>query len=399
MGMPASALPPQESSVLPGASSSSAPAAAPVHFPLRRLVFFVGIVGSILLVTTAFVCATAAYFFNLRGWFAWQAVPDLVALAFIAATLLGFSRANPLLRVIYAISASWLGALNFAFFASVACWIAAGIVWLTGAPVPRADIALGFYGLALLVTLYGLVNAAWLRTTRVTVHLANLPEAWRGRTAALVTDLHLGHVSGPAFLRRVVSRLRKLNPDIVFISGDLFDGTTADLDRLIAPWSEFSAPRGIYYVTGNHDEFAGRAIYINAVKRTGVQVLDNEKITVQGLQLVGVHDSEAGDPGELRDILRRAAIDRHEASILLAHQPANLAIVEEEGIGLQLSGHTHSGQIWPWNRMVARIWGRFAYGLNRLGTLQVYTSSGAGTWGPPLRVATKAEVVLIRFEK
>jgi hypothetical protein len=100
----------------------------------------------------------------------------------------------------------------------------------------------------------------------------------------------------------------------------------------------------------------------------------------------------------LREILRQVQIDRQHPSILLAHRPVNLSVAEEEGISLQLSGHTHGGQIWPWNLLVSRIYGRFGHGLSRLGKLQVYTSYGAGTWGPPLRVGTKSEIVLIRFE-
>ena len=228
--------------------------------------------------------------------------------------------------------------------------------------------------------------------------MPHLPEAWQGRTAALVTDLHLGPLSGAGFLRRVIARLRSLQPDVVFISGDMFDGPTHGLDRLVAPWREFSTPAGIFYVTGNHDEFAERSIFLDAVKRVGVQVLNNEKITIDDLQIVGVHDSEAENPSELRSILRQVQIDRHYPSILLAHRPVNLSVAEEERISLQLSGHTHSGQIWPWNLLVSRIYGRFAYGLSRMGNLLVYTSSGAGTWGPPLRVGTKSEIVLIQFE-
>jgi predicted MPP superfamily phosphohydrolase len=152
-------------------------------------------------------------------------------------------------------------------------------------------------------------------------------------------------------------------------------------------------------VTGNHDEFAERSIFLNAVKRVGIQVMNNEKITLDGLQIVGVHDSEAGDPTELRSILQKAQIDRQRPSILLSHRPINLSVAEEEGISLQLSGHTHGGQIWPWNLLVSRIYGRFAHGLSRLDKLQVYTSNGVGTWGPPLRVGTKSEIVLLQFER
>jgi uncharacterized protein len=376
----------------------SVPSPAQRTFPLRRIIRFGTIVSTILLATNAYVCGAVAHFFGIPGWLFWQAIPGALAVAFIATTIIGFRYSNPLLRLVYGVSAAWLGVLNFAFFAAIACWTLDGILWLTGVELPRFDYAAPLFGLALVVAAYGLVNAAWLRVTRVTVNLPNLPEAWRGRTVALVTDLHLGHLSGPGFLRRVIARLRSLQPDAVLISGDMFDGTTVDLDHLVGPWREYSAPRGILYVTGNHDEFADRRIYLNAVKRTGVRVLNNEKIILDGLQVVGVHDSEAGEPDVLRDILRHAHLDPKLPSILLAHQPSNLSVAEEEGVSLQLSGHTHGGQIWPWNFLVSRIYGPFAHGLNRLGKLQVYTSYGAGAWGPPLRVATKAEIVLIRFE-
>ena len=183
----------------------------------------------------------------------------------------------------------------------------------------------------------------------------------------------------------------------VFISGDLFDGPEANPDVLVKPWTMLSAPAGVFYVTGNHEEFGDRTTLIDAVQRTGIRVLNNEKVDVDGLQIVGVHDGEAGDPRQFRAWLRRAELDGSRASILLAHQPSNLPIAEEEGISLQLSGHTHGGQIWPWTWMAARVHGRFNHGLNRFGKLLVYTSYGAGTWGVPMRVGTKSEITLIRF--
>ena len=386
----------EEEHVLPGVSP--APVDKP-PFPLRRIVRFGSIVSTILLLANALVCATWSYFFDLPGWIAWQALPGALAIAFIPATVLRFRFDHPALRIIYALCASWVGALNFAFFAAVACWMVEAFIRMTAGPLPRSSIAAVLFGAALVATIYGLINAAWLRISRVTVKLPNLPKAWQGRTAALITDLHLGPLSGQAFLRRVLAQLRSLKPDAVFISGDMFDGPTLGLDRLVAPWREFSAPRGIFFVTGNHDEFADRSIYLDAVRPLGIQVLNNEKVSLHGLQIIGVHDSEAGNPTELRKILHDVRIDRHHPSILLAHRPINLSVAEEAGISLQLSGHTHGGQIWPWNLLVSRIYGRYAHGLSRLGKLQVYTSYGVGTWGPPLRVGTKSEIVLLKFEQ
>ncbi len=324
--------------------------------------------------------------------------PAGLALAFIPTTILRFRSNHPALRIVYALCASWLGALNFAFFAALACRTAEIAASLCGWPLPRFALAAILFGLAAVATLYGLINANWLRVSRVTVRLPHLPEAWQGRTVALLTDLHLGPLSRAAFLGRVIARLRSLEPEAVFISGDLFDGPTIGLDRLVAPWAQYSPPRGTFYVTGNHDEFSERSLYLAPVRSVGIRVLNNEKTSVEGLQIVGVHDSEAGDPAQLREILRQAQIDRARPSILLSHRPVNLSVPQEEGISLQLSGHTHGGQMWPWNLLVSRLYSRAAAGLSRWGKMQVYTSNGTGTWGPPLRVGTRSEIVLIQFE-
>jgi hypothetical protein len=305
---------------------------------------------------------------------------------------------NALLRIIYRAAAIWLGVLSFAFFASFACWfLYTPLTYLASLIEPRS-IAIVLFGLALIASSSALVNASWIRVTRLTVKLPNLPETWRDRSAALVTDLHLGNVRGARFTRRVVAKLQSLRPEAVFISGDMFDGTRADLDRVVVPWGKLTAPRGIYFVSGNHEEFTSRARFLDAIERTGIRVLNNERIDVDGLQIVGVHDGEAGDPQSLRAILQSAQIEAKRPSILLAHQPSNVAIAAEAGISLQLSGHTHRGQIWPWSWVAALVHGRFNYGLNTVGSLQVLTSSGVGTWGPPMRLGTKSEIVLIRFE-
>ena len=380
---------------MPGVSP--APAQGP-HFPLRRIVRFGAFVSTVLLLVNALVCATWSAFFHVPGWIVWQLFPAGLALAFILTTILRFRSNHPALRIIYALCASWLGALNFAFFAALACRTGEIVASLFGWPLPRFALAAILFGLAAVATIYGLINANWLRVSRVTVRLPHLPETWQGCTVALLTDLHLGPLSRAAFLRRVIARLRSLKPGAVFISGDLFDGPTIDLDRLVAPWAQYSPPRGTFYVTGNHDEFSERSLYLAPIRGVGIRVLNNEKSSVEGLQIVGVHDSEAGDPAQLREILRQARIDRERPSILLSHRPVNLSVPEEEGISLQLSGHTHGGQMWPWNLLVARLHGRAAAGLSRWGKMQVYTSNGTGTWGPPLRVGTKSEIVLIQLE-
>lgn len=364
---------------------------------LKRLSLFILVFSAVLLATGVFVCGTFTHFARPPGRAWWQLGAAGLSVSFVLATIGGRNHSSLLLRMVYALGATWLGVLNYGLFAAIACWIVGAALRVTDLAVDPRAIGAFCFGSAGLTAVFGLFNAAWIRTTRVELELPHLPDAWAGRTLALISDLHLGHLRGPEFVRRVIGRLRELEPDAVLISGDMFDGTTAELDRLVAPWSEYAAPRGIYFVTGNHDEFSDRSGYLAAVARRGIKVLHNEKVVINGLQVVGVHDSEAMRPQVLREILQRAHLDRGQPSILLAHQPANLAIAAEAGISLQLSGHTHRGQFWPWTLMVRRIYGRFAYGLNRLDDLWVYTSSGVGTWGPPFRVGTRSEIVLIRL--
>jgi len=352
---------------------------------------------AVVLAVTEFVAVTWIRFTGVSGP-GWWLVPLFLVGGFMPATLLSFRFRHPLLRIFIVISAISLGFLSFGLLAAILSWILAGVTKLAGRSIEPRALAGALYGAAVLATGYGLANAARLRVTRITVSLAHLPAVWRGRHVALISDVHLGNIRGSAFVRRIVARLRDFQPDAVFISGDMFDGTQIDIDEAVRPWAGLSAPEGVFFVGGNHDEFGDRSRYLAALGRVGIRVLNNEKVIVEGLQIAGVHDGEAGDPSRFREILRRMDLDRSTASILLAHRPLNLAIPEAAGVSLQLSGHTHAGQFWPWSRIVSRIYGPFAFGLNRFGRLLVYTSSGVGTWGPPLRVGTRSELVVIRLE-
>ncbi len=321
----------------------------------------------------------------------------LLAFSFIAAALLGFYSARPLVRILYRGASVWLGFFNYFFWASCLCWLTAPVLRLAGARPERPLIAAVLFGLAAATGLYGLVNAFWIRIRRIPIELPGLPASWRGRTALVVSDLHLGHINGPGFSRRVAAMAAGLHPDIVLFPGDLFDGVKAGAEKLAAPLGQLAPPFGMYASTGNHDEFGDAARYAEALTRAGIRVLANEKVTVDGLDIVGVNYGDAGFPIRLRTTLESLRPAPGGASILLNHVPNRLSLVERAGIGLQLSGHTHGGQLFPFTWFTHRAFGKFTYGLHRFGALQVYTSSGAGSWGPPMRVGSHAEIVLLRF--
>jgi predicted MPP superfamily phosphohydrolase len=262
----------------------------------------------------------------------------------------------------------------------------------------RPSIAVVLFGLAVLTGLYGILNTQWIRIRRVAIRLPNLPAAWRGRTALMFSDLHLGNVNGLGFSRRIAKLAAGLNPDIVFIPGDLFDGTKCDPDRLADPFKQLAPPFGVFFATGNHDEFGGAAQYTTAITRAGIRVLTNEKVVVDGLQIIGIPYHDSTFPMRVKATLEALRPAEGQASILLNHAPTRLPIVEQAGVSLQLSGHTHGGQLFPYTWFTRRIFGKFTHGLHHFGALQVYTSYGAGTWGPPMRIGTTPEIVLLTFE-
>lgn len=365
----------------------------------RRLAIFVTIVQSILFLAHFFLYETWA--FSLHG----NGAPERIAIvlgtlsvSFIAASLLAFRYTNPVVRGLYRVAAIWLGLVSFLFFAAVLSWIIFGLSLLFGHSLDFHRLADVLFVAALIIGVAGLFNASLTRITRATVRLANLPESWRGRTAALVTDLHLGHVRNGSFLRRMIAKILKEEPHAVFIAGDLYDGTAIDAHRAAQPLAQLSAPQGVYFVAGNHEQFGDDSKYLSAVAAAGVRVLTNEKVDVDGLQIVGVPYRNATQPGHLASVLRAIGLDRSRASVLLIHAPDHPAVAEAAGFSLQLSGHTHLGQFVPWSWMARRIYRQFVYGLSRLGNLQVFTSSGAGTWGPPFRLGSNPEIVMLKFQ-
>jgi predicted MPP superfamily phosphohydrolase len=376
----------------------------------KRFVVFLTIFQTVLILVHGFLFLTWVYFlaphiqgeahvYDFSPLTHWRLLMTLgiLSVSFLATSIIGFRTTNVILRIVYRITAVWLGFVNYAFFSSVLCWLVYLVMRLGRAGVERAYFAAFFLGLSVGVTAYGVINGEWTRVRRITVKLPRLPESWRGRTAVLVSDVHLGNYRAFGFIRRVVKMVLRLKPDVVFIAGDLYDGTPADLARLAEPLRLLKPPLGAFFVEGNHEEFTDRTKYLKAVAATGVRVLENEKVIVDALQIVGVTYRDATHGEHFRKTLRKTGFDRGQASILLTHAPDRVQVSAEEGISLQLSGHTHHGQFWPWTLVAERMYGKFVYGLHRLGETKVYTSTGAGTWGPPLRVGSRPEIVAIEF--
>ena len=367
----------------------------------RDIIGFVVVIQSLLFLTHYLLYVTWTFSpagSETPGAFWIKLVLGFLSVSFVAVSLLAFRYTNATLRAFYRVAAVWMGLLSFLVLAAVSTWIIFGVARLSGLDINFHRTVELLFGAAVIAGIYGVFNASWTRITRTTVRLANLPAVWRGRRAALISDVHLGHVRNGNFLRRMVAKILKEEPDAIFIAGDLYDGTAIDAGRAAEPLSELVAPHGVYFVAGNHEQFGDDSRYLRAIAAAGVRVLSNEKVEVDGLQIIGVPYRNATQNGRFASVLNGVRLDRDRASILLTHAPDHPEIAEAAGVSLQLSGHTHLGQFVPWSWMARRIYRQFVYGLSRIGKMQVFTSSGAGTWGPPLRLGSNPEIVMLEFQ-
>jgi predicted MPP superfamily phosphohydrolase len=366
-----------------------------------RFVLFVGIVQSILFLGHWFLYRTLVRFFGLANpsvLLTMRGSMALLSISLVATSFLAFRYSNLLVRCLYTGAASWLGIFYFLILATILAWVLYGLAKLFHFPFDRKILFEILIGMAFVASLYGFINAAVIRITRINVQLSGLASSWKGKTAVWVSDTHLGPVRNFGFAQKIAAMVQDLRPDIIFVGGDLYDGEAVDMDKVIEPFSRLSAPHGIYFITGNHEEFYDNAEYLQAVRRAGMRVLYNEKVELDGLQIVGVDYRDSRREERFKTILEKMGIDRQKPSILLKHAPFHLQAARDYGITLQLSGHTHHGQVFLFRFITSRVYQGYDYGLKWFGNLLVYTSSGAGTWGPPMRVDTNPEIVVIKFE-
>jgi len=363
----------------------------------------------------------------LHAYVGWRLLPDLLAFGPLAAGALAAALAASVWLMPQGLFARrratsggvvWAGAIAMGLFSSLfvltflrdAALLAAGAFDLV---VPAAIAmnelqswsAAAVPVLAAVLTLVGLYNARRRAVVRsVDVTIAGLPAALHGFTIAQISDIHVGPTIRRAYVDAIVDAVNKLDADMIAVTGDLVDGSVAQLAQHTEPLSRLSARHGSYFVTGNHEYYSGVSGWIVELERLGLRVLMNEHVVLEhegeSVVVAGVTDygghhydaSHRSDPAAAISGAPREAGVR----LLLAHQPRSAFAAEPAGFDLQLSGHTHGGQFWPWNFFV-KMQQPFTAGLRRLGKLWVYTSRGTGYWGPPKRIGAPSEITHLRL--
>jgi predicted MPP superfamily phosphohydrolase len=340
----------------------------------------------------------------------------LLALSFMAAFFLLQWQENALTIGFYRLAAVWTALFLNLLLAVLLSWLICAAVWLAGTYPNTRLIAAGCLALAILLTGYGVRNAYHPVVKNLKIEFEYLPDHWQGQTIVQLSDVHLGHFYGPRYLNNLVRQVNSLNPALIFITGDLFDGMTKNISPFAAGLRRFKAEKGTFFITGNHETYIGVHRARALLSQTRINIIKNEVIDIDGLQIIGI-----GYPGvkDVREIEHLEKITQPSAAenprIMLFHTPTSItpgggdgrdyhvatywvpdttfSTVHNLGIDLQLSGHTHAGQIFPFNYLTRLIYRGFDHGLRRLGSFSIYTTSGVGTWGPPMRTGNSPEIV------
>lgn len=308
------------------------------------------------------------------------------------------------IHIISYISMGWLSSLfSFLLILDVARWIlrfsaseSIGSLEMWG---PSAAVALATF-----VTVFG---SLFMRTgpsvKEISISLDGLPEELNGLRIAQISDLHVGPLIRKGYVKKVVAIANALNADFVALTGDFVDGSVADLAEHIAPLKELEPLRSVFFIMGNHDYYSGASSWMQEFRSLGFEILLNSQktIAIKGRKVLvaGVTDPAARmlGTGDLPDPEKAFGNGTGDLKILLAHNPSIAEQAEKVGFDIQLSGHTHGGQFWPWTWVVKRVHNPHYLGLSRRGRMWVYVNAGTGSWGPPLRLGTTPEISLIRI--
>lgn len=254
-------------------------------------------------------------------------------------------------------------------------------------------VRIGFL-LALILFIIGLYDAAFSKVKELSINMTGLSSEWQGKKIVQISDVHLGSIYGLNFLDRQITKINTLQPDLIVITGDLFDGTEHNLNSFGPTLAKLQAVLGVIFIPGNHDTNLGLDKIKPVLDQANILMLRDEAITINGLEIIGLDIHNLTQP-DSNLVVQNLNYYHGQARLLLKHVPKDIAWAKAMNIDLQLSGHSHNGQMFPLSVLTYLFYGKYQYGFYTDGSYNIYTSSGLGSWGPPLRTFNQAEIINI----
>ena len=309
----------------------------------------------------------------------------IIALIFPVVTIIDRFFYSTISTSIYYMSTIWLG-ITFLTICTLLIFEIVNIIH----PIFSNKI----FGLILIVVIFCLATFSIINANNTKIKELTISEFGSNLTIVQISDAHIGSIRGKAFLENIIKKTNNLNPDLVVITGDFFDGSGRVSSDTIQKLDDIKAP--IYFIMGNHETYTGEKDIVSELNKTKVKILQNEVAIFKNIQIIGLNYSNSAE--YVNKELNILKINKSKPSMLLNHEPRGYNYAKEKGIKLQLSGHTHGGQIFPFSIIVKAITPKYK-GLYSMDNFSLYVSEGVGTWGPPMRLGTNSEITLIHLTK
>lgn len=309
----------------------------------------------------------------------------IAAISYPLATLIERVKSNNYTRVFYTVASSWMG-ISFYLLFMLIIYLVISFFY----PVPRETAGVIIVILTTVISAYAIYNSYSLEINQIEITVKGLKKDLK---VVHLSDIHIGSIRNSGYMERIVQQTNQLDPDVIFITGDMVDGSAKLHKHTFKAINNFKAPA--FFVTGNHETYEGLDEVFRVLGSTDLRILQEEMVEFEGIQVIGVGYSFEKD--HLKNSLSKLPIEKEKPAVLLYHLPQGLKEASEAGVNLQLSGHTHNGQMMPFNFLVKLMFpymtGRYEYK-----DTQLYVSQGTGTWGPPMRLGSNCEIIVINLK-
>lgn len=325
----------------------------------------------------------------------------LLSISFSVSMMLARTFENAFTSNFYYFACVWMGTVFWLFIAVILGVLIQNIfpnIYFLKNILPKLFILSAF-----VLSAYGLYNAHNTKVVESDIYIDNLPSAWEGRRALFIADTHYGNIHTTRQARTDAKEINAINPDILFVSGDFFDGPKKDLFQFTDFYKNVNPKLGKYLASGNHETYAGLPASIKALEEGGFVIADNKNINIEGVQVVGVpyvaSTKNPLDEEKTKQLLDEKVFNKNIPSILIKHVPISTQVMADANVSFAFFGHTHKGQMWPVVYIEKSLFGKHFYGFTDIGNTKFYTTSGVGSWGPPQRIGSNSEMLLVTFHK
>ena len=351
-----------------------------IRFAGFMSVFFLGFLA----INYAIFYGTYALFGVETGIFFYSLL-ILAAISYPLAAIIERTVSNNITRIFYTVSSAWMG-ISFYILTFM------GIYWLISyfIKIPGEIAGTLILSLSAILSAYSLINSLNLEVKTVEIPLNGLKSDMK---VVQLSDIHIGSIRNSSYIEKIVEKTNEIDPEIVFITGDMVDGSARLHTQTFSSINKLKAP--VFFITGNHETYEGLDEVFRVLRNTEMNILRDQMVECKGIQIIGVEYSF--ERNHMANVISRIKIDNLKPSIMLYHLPTELKAAAEAGIGLQLSGHTHAGQMFPFNFLV-RLMFPYMRGLYKFMGTYLYVSPGTGTWGPPMRLGSRCEITLINLK-